>query len=56
MSYRALLFAARGIKTSEKSKFRKFQKSKLPPVVKTKSKTKLILVEVPNVEESETDK
>ena len=36
------------------NRFRKFQKSKLPSVVKTKSKTKIIEVEVP-IDESARD-
>lgn len=46
MSYRKLLYTKRGISREVNHRFRKFQKSKLPPKVSTKRKTKLVEVPV----------
>jgi hypothetical protein len=53
MSYRSLLYTARGISREVNHRFRKFQKSKLPTVVLTPAKTKIIEVEVP-VDDNQT--
>ena len=52
MSYRSILYTSRNIPGDLNHRFRKFQKSRKDPIVYTKPKTVLKLVEV-EVEEDE---
>ncbi len=53
MSYRSIWFTSKGVSRNREHRFSKFQKSKLPSKFVTKSKTKIIEVEVPITDDNQ---